>query len=316
MIPFGQAEGISNVGDIWSMRERDAMRGMRARGAQLAGAAMLALTASLLSGCGGASLTGASPATGSPSLGDRFSQLFGSKSQAAEAPSAPQQVQNSGLTCPRVSIRSGAATYAVGLPGKDASGMDLRYQATIIRTARDCNLNNGTISARIGIMGRIIVGPAGAPPSVEVPLRVAVVDGCELASARAQEHDIDYDRGPREQIRGQAKRGEQVVTQEDPLSQRPLPRPAQEPVRDHVDADPTGRREILGPQHEVGVGGLELPVLGRAIHSTLGAALPVRRVGDDEVHAPLEVIGVLRRPRLKRHLEELYVWVQVAGDGG
>lgn len=177
MIPFGQAEGISNVGDIWSMRERDAMRGMRARGAQLAGAAMLALTASLLSGCGGASLTGASPATGSPSLGDRFSQLFGSKSQAAEAPSAPQQVQNSGLTCPRVSIRSGAATYAVGLPGKDASGMDLRYQATIIRTARDCNLNNGTISARIGIMGRIIVGPAGAPPSVEVPLRVAVVDG-------------------------------------------------------------------------------------------------------------------------------------------
>lgn len=153
------------------------MRGTSAKGSQLAGAATLVLMGALLSGCGGASLGGSSPGTSSPSLSDRFSQLFGSKSQAAEVPSAPQQVQNSELTCPPVNIRAGASTYAVGLPGKEASGMDLRYQATIVRTARDCNLNSGMITARIGIMGRVIVGPAGAPPSVEVPLRVAVVEG-------------------------------------------------------------------------------------------------------------------------------------------
>jgi hypothetical protein len=48
---------------------------------------------------------------------------------------------------------------------------------TITKTARDCTKANGEITARIGIQGRVIVGPAGAPPSIEVPIRVAVVQG-------------------------------------------------------------------------------------------------------------------------------------------
>ncbi len=64
---------------------------------------------------------------------------------------------------------------AVGLPGKPAVGSDLRYQASITRTARDCTVNNGQITARIGIQGRVIAGPAGSPPTVDIPIRVAVV---------------------------------------------------------------------------------------------------------------------------------------------
>ena len=142
--------------------------------------ATLAMTALMLSGCGGGSMFGGSQsAGGSPSLGDRFSQLFGSNSQpATTAVTAPSPSSEPSLpTCPSVSIRSGAATYAVGAPGKDAAGNDLRYQATIVRTARDCTLNDGQVTARIGIQGRVIVGPAGAPPTVEVPLRIAVVQG-------------------------------------------------------------------------------------------------------------------------------------------
>ena len=81
------------------------------------------------------------------------------------------------MICPPVSIRAGASTYAVGLPGKQAAGSDLRYQATITRTARDCTQNGDQITARIGIQGRVIAGPAGSPATVEVPLRVAVVQG-------------------------------------------------------------------------------------------------------------------------------------------
>src|SRR5258705_360883 len=33
------------------------------------------------------------------------------------------------------------------------------------------------ITARIGIQGRVIAGPAGAPATVEIPMRVAVVQG-------------------------------------------------------------------------------------------------------------------------------------------
>ena len=143
----------------------------------LATVATIALT---LSGCGGGSMFGSSQSAGdSPSLGDRFSQLFGSNSQpATTAVSAPSPSTEPSLpTCPAVSIRSGASTYAVGAPGKEATGNDLRYQATIVRTARDCTLNDGQVTARIGIQGRVIVGPAGAPASVEVPLRIAVVQG-------------------------------------------------------------------------------------------------------------------------------------------
>lgn len=142
-----------------------AARPQRRRGAVRA--VLLGVCCSLLAG----------PAS-SQSITDRFKSLFGGGSEPTEQgapPSAAAPAAESDLTCPAVAVRSGASTYAVGLPGKPATGNDLRYQATIGRTARDCNLNGGMISVRIGIQGRVIAGPAGAPPSVDVPLRVAVV---------------------------------------------------------------------------------------------------------------------------------------------
>ncbi|HEY4737461.1 MAG TPA: hypothetical protein VIH63_08710, partial [Xanthobacteraceae bacterium] len=67
--------------------------------------------------------------------------------------------------------------YVVAAPGKQAVGNDVRFQASITKTARDCTKAGGEITARIGIQGRVIAGPAGAPTSIEVPLRVAVVQG-------------------------------------------------------------------------------------------------------------------------------------------
>jgi hypothetical protein len=139
----------------------------RRRGA-LRGAIVLGLGCSLL----------AAPASGQ-SITDRFKSLFGGSSEPAQSGSPPSAQPSADgetdLTCPAVSVRAGASTYAVGLPGKTAAGNDLRFQATIGRTARDCTINGGIITARIGIQGRVIAGPAGAPASVDVPLRVAVV---------------------------------------------------------------------------------------------------------------------------------------------
>jgi hypothetical protein len=120
----------------------------------------------------------ASPAS-AQSISDRFKSLFGGGKSDEGAPSAPGpgQSDSGGLTCPDVKVRAGASTYAVAAPGKQAVGSEVRYQATITRTARDCNLNAGQITARVGIQGRVIVGPAGAPATVEIPLRVAVVQG-------------------------------------------------------------------------------------------------------------------------------------------
>jgi hypothetical protein len=135
----------------------------------------LAVAVALLSGCSGAGSFSSAPADSDsiPTIGDRFNQLFGRKSQAVgEAPPAADGAE---LDCPIVKIRAGASTYAVAAPGKQPVGSDLRYQATITRTARDCRRSSGQIIARIGIQGRVIAGPAGTPATVEIPLRVAVV---------------------------------------------------------------------------------------------------------------------------------------------
>jgi hypothetical protein len=145
------------------------------RAGRLRAGLAIAAAAAVLSGCGGGSNIFSAPAdSGSiPSISDRYNQLFGSRSQAVgEAPPAADGTE---LDCPVVKIRAGASTYAVAPPGKQPVAGELRYQATITRTARDCTRSSGQIVARIGIQGRVIAGPAGAPATVEIPLRVAVV---------------------------------------------------------------------------------------------------------------------------------------------
>jgi hypothetical protein len=117
----------------------------------------------------------AAPAA-SQSISDRFKSLFGGGKSDEPAEKTPgESTEETDLTCPPVAVRAGASTFAVAPPGKQPVGNDLRYQATITKTARECSINAGQITARIGIQGRVIAGPAGAPSSVQIPLRVAVV---------------------------------------------------------------------------------------------------------------------------------------------
>ena len=136
------------------------------------------LKAVILAGVAGCVL--AAPAS-AQSLTDRFKGLFGGKSDepAAASPAAPgtPEADTGDLTCPPVTVRAGASTYAVAPPGKQPVGNDLRFQATITKMARECTINGGVITARIGIQGRVIAGPAGAPSVIQVPIRVAVVQG-------------------------------------------------------------------------------------------------------------------------------------------
>ncbi|WP_338307658.1 hypothetical protein [Bradyrhizobium sp. TM233] len=114
------------------------------------------------------------------SLTDRFKSLFGGNSDEPAPPKpapAPGQPAEDDVDCPQVTVRAGASTYAVGAAGKPAVGNEIRFQASITKMARECARSSAGITARIGIQGRVIAGPAGAPATVEVPLRVAVVQG-------------------------------------------------------------------------------------------------------------------------------------------
>jgi hypothetical protein len=138
---------------------------------------VLALAATaLLAGCGQTSFNNpfstAPPIQEDvPTISDRFDQLFGGRGKVAETAADGTEVD-----CPVVKVRAGASTYGVAPPGKQPVASELNFQATITRTARECRrIASGQIAARVGIQGRVIAGPAGAPASIEVPLRVAIV---------------------------------------------------------------------------------------------------------------------------------------------
>ena len=115
----------------------------------------------------------------SPSFRERVSALFrGPAAKTAEpgrAETVPNAPAGAAPDCPTIEIRSGASTYAVGPQGESPSAINLRYQATIARTARECSVSSGNMTMKVGIQGRIILGPAGAPGQFEVPVRLALV---------------------------------------------------------------------------------------------------------------------------------------------
>lgn len=150
-----------------------------ADGATAAGVNRLALAltaAAMLAGCSNINfnnpLSTAPPLEEEiPTITERFDQVFGGRGKVAETAADGTEVD-----CPQVKVRAGASTYGVAPPGHQAVASELNFQATITRAARECRrLPNGQISARVGVQGRVIAGPAGAPASVEVPLRMAIV---------------------------------------------------------------------------------------------------------------------------------------------
>ena len=97
---------------------------------------------------------------------------------SAAAPNAPGTPMPLDFDCPSVQVRTGAATLTSSATPGDPSATSLRYQVTIGTTARECRVGAapGTVSLKVGMQGRVIVGPAGAGiTNIDVPVRFAVV---------------------------------------------------------------------------------------------------------------------------------------------
>jgi hypothetical protein len=137
--------------------------------------AALVLAGLLLSNCSLSSSTlDSAPA---PTISGRLSNLFASADSkplttASAEPTGPAFKDEE---CPSVEVRTGAGTLAVAGNMATPTANDLRYQATFIQLARQCFLVGSTLRMKVGVQGRVVVGPAGAPDQVEVPIRFAVV---------------------------------------------------------------------------------------------------------------------------------------------
>jgi hypothetical protein len=125
-----------------------------------------------------ASTTGAATSS-NMSFASRVQALFSGDS-TSQTPPVLQRASASAaaaeeIDCPSVEYRQGAATLAVNTPGAEASALSVRYQASFMQTARECVLHDNTLTIKVGVQGRIVVGPAGAPNSITIPLRYALV---------------------------------------------------------------------------------------------------------------------------------------------
>ena len=141
-------------------------------------AAALVAVGALVSGCSGDPGTpSSSPASSSwfPSIGGSVSNLLSSTPPSGPATAGGPPQLSADEDCPVVQIRNGASTLAISTKNDQASVQDLRYQVTFTETARQCFIVGTMMRMRIGVQGRVIAGPAGVPPQVDVPLRYAVV---------------------------------------------------------------------------------------------------------------------------------------------
>ena len=92
---------------------------------------------------------------------------------AAESPALPAIATQ----CPPIKVRPGAEALFYYGKGKVGSPSDLQYQAVIDKQSRNCVVSNGLITVKMGVVGRLMLGPSGTQESVDLPLRFVVERG-------------------------------------------------------------------------------------------------------------------------------------------
>ena len=89
---------------------------------------------------------------------------------AAASPSALPAIATE---CPPIKVRPGAETFA-NYAGAGTDPRKLQFQAVIEKQSRNCVVSNGLITVKMGVVGRLLLGPASNEKSVTLPLRFAV----------------------------------------------------------------------------------------------------------------------------------------------
>ena len=114
---------------------------------------------------------------GDTSVGSSFMTWI-PKAPAESAPDARDLAKYSTRpTCPGAEIRYGTESVSLFENNKRDNPDLLRFQISVQRVARDCDEVGPNIIARVGAAGRVVAGPKGATGKVDIPVRIAAVNG-------------------------------------------------------------------------------------------------------------------------------------------
>lgn len=92
--------------------------------------------------------------------------------------------------CPPVRVRQGTAAISRYARGAEGDPSKLAFQASLGETSRACSRADGNLTINVAAAGRVIPGPAGAPGSVTLPIRIAVTRGDEVLYSQLQRLDV------------------------------------------------------------------------------------------------------------------------------
>ena len=143
-------------------------------------------------------------------VGSSFGNLlaFGT-STPGPAPSPAGAVERP-LQCPTVEVLDGTASYRT-YAGSDQSNENVRYQFSMGDVARECTHSGKDLLIKVGVEGRVLLGPAGSPGSFTVPVRIAVRHDGDNKVAAAKFYQV-----PATIAAGEDATGFQVVS--DPIA--------------------------------------------------------------------------------------------------
>jgi hypothetical protein len=148
----------------------------------------LVLTAAMsigLSACGGGipgfggSTTVADPSVQPQGAGNtlRNFALYG----GATVPESQKPQDDRDYKCPELEVLENGAGYR-GNAGAGASAST--YQASLTNRARECSYRGNQVVIRVGVEGRLLLGPNGKPGTYSVPVRIVVKRRQDIVTQR------------------------------------------------------------------------------------------------------------------------------------
>jgi hypothetical protein len=137
-------------------------------------AALIVLVASLLPACSSAPSPATTAAPASPPVSNRLYEMITGRPTPPTAGQTAAVPGPDDYPCPDVAIREGAGSLQVMAKG-GLGPTDVRHQLSLVYTARECVVSVGLMTIKVGIQGRAVLGPRGAPGPLDAPLRYAVV---------------------------------------------------------------------------------------------------------------------------------------------
>lgn len=89
--------------------------------------------------------------------------------------------------CPPIKVRVGGEALFKYANNSRPDPRQLNYQAVIDKQSRNCVVSNGKITVKMGVVGRLLLGPAGNVQTAELPIRFAIErDGVAIYSEAYQ----------------------------------------------------------------------------------------------------------------------------------